>query len=148
MKRFLRVGERNTLSRLKTKYRNKRYISLSAVLTIMWQYDVKEITAQQTQPAATTLHDVEPLPIGHTIPDWLWNLPLPVVNHSQKALKLRDYMGKSMIIDFWSTWCGSCLAGFPVMASLQAEFQDELAVLLVNTSPAEDTPDRIDKIFG
>ncbi len=92
---------------------------------------------------------INPLQIGDTIPEWLWHLPLPVVNHPEgkDTITLNDCRGKLIILDFWATWCSACLDGFPKMDSLSREFGDRLAVILFNAKQTGDTPDRIKKAF-
>lgn len=46
-----------------------------------------------------------------------------------KTVKLSDYRGKIVIIDFWATWCPPCRKGIPDLISLQEEFQKELVVI-------------------
>jgi len=55
---------------------------------------------------------VKALNIGDKIPQSLWDTWLEVVNHptGQKTIKLSEYRDKKLIIlDFWATWCASCV---------------------------------------
>ncbi len=63
---------------------------------------------------------IKPLQIGDTIPEYVWHLPLQVVNHPEgkETITLNDYRGKLIILDFWATWCGSCIKAFPLVDSL------------------------------
>lgn len=46
-----------------------------------------------------------------------------------KEVKLSDYRGKVVIIDFWATWCPPCRKGIPDLISLQDEFKKDLVVI-------------------
>ena len=40
-----------------------------------------------------------------------------------------------MVVDFWATWCGPCIASFPHMRELVDKYKDQLVVILGVTSP-------------
>jgi cytochrome c biogenesis protein CcmG/thiol:disulfide interchange protein DsbE len=46
-----------------------------------------------------------------------------------KEVKLSDYRGKIVIVDFWATWCPPCRKGIPDLISLQEEFKKNLVVI-------------------
>lgn len=79
---------------------------------------------------------IKPLAIGDTLPA---DLTLTnVLNHPVSTIKLSDLRGKLVILDFWATWCGSCVEQFPKMQDLQKSFGDGLQIIMVNTEPRED----------
>ncbi len=46
-----------------------------------------------------------------------------------KQLKLSDYKGKIVILDFWATWCGPCRRGIPDLIELQKQYKNDLVVI-------------------
>lgn len=71
------------------------------------------------------------LKIGDSIPEEIWTAPLPMVNSPEKITTLAKDRDKLILLDFWATWCGSCLKNFPKMDSLEKQFEGKLKVLPV-----------------
>lgn len=64
--------------------------------------------------------------------------PAPELNFiwsSQEGPKtLSAYRGKVVVLDFWATWCGPCVASFPQVRELTAHYQGADVVVLGVTS--------------
>lgn len=52
-----------------------------------------------------------------------------------EKVKLSDFKGKTVIVDFWATWCGPCLQSFPVIRKAVDKYAENPNVkfLFVNT---------------
>lgn len=72
-----------------------------------------------------------PLKVGEKVPDFLFQ---NLVNGDRKPFVLSSLKGKALILDFWGTWCGSCISGFPKMEKFQNKYGKNLQILLVNDS--------------
>jgi thiol-disulfide isomerase/thioredoxin len=62
--------------------------------------------------------------------------PMPNVSVQTAAgatVRLADYKGKVVLVDFWASWCPSCKTSFPALDALHREYQVKgLEVLAVN----------------
>jgi cytochrome c biogenesis protein CcmG, thiol:disulfide interchange protein DsbE len=69
----------------------------------------------------------EPLTVGKVAPDF----ELPGLD--EKLVKLSDYRGKVVFLNFWATWCKPCREEMPSMEVLYKNFEkDGLVVLAVS----------------
>ncbi|PAV29383.1 cytochrome C biogenesis protein [Virgibacillus profundi] len=54
-----------------------------------------------------------------------------------KTVKLSDYKGKKVILNFWATWCPPCREEMPEMQDFHDEYGDEVEILAVNLTGSE-----------
>lgn len=57
---------------------------------------------------------------------------------SGKLVKLSDYRGKAIVLDFWATWCGPCKVEIPWFIEFQRKYKDRGLVILGVASGDED----------
>ena len=67
------------------------------------------------------------LDVGQYAPDFEISTP------EGKRVRLSDLRGRPAVINFWATWCGSCLSEMPDLKALQAERGvDNVSILAIN----------------
>ena len=58
-----------------------------------------------------------------------------------KDVRLSDYKGRALLINFWATWCGPCILETPELVELQAKYKDRgLQIIGIST---DDSPEQI-----
>jgi thiol-disulfide isomerase/thioredoxin len=55
-----------------------------------------------------------------------------------RALRLRDYKGKVVLLNFWATWCAPCRAEMPDLIKWQREYRRQGLQIIGVTYPPED----------
>ncbi len=80
----------------------------------------------------------EPLTVGKVAPDF--ELP----DLTEQEVRLSDYRGKVVFLNFWATWCKPCKEEMPSMEVLYREFKDDglvvLAVSIDRVTTKDDIP--------
>lgn len=73
--------------------------------------------------AAFTAVAETPAAAGSKAPDFT----LPDTNN--EAVSLSDFKGKWVVLDFWGSWCGWCIKGFPEMKQNYAELDGKVEII-------------------
>lgn len=59
-------------------------------------------------------------------------------NLEGKPVSLSDFKGKWLILDFWGSWCGWCIKGFPQLKEAYAKYKPELEVIGIDCQEPKD----------
>ncbi len=93
---------------------------------------IMAITALACKPAEEKVSEEKPVENSYKTSPMKLNEESPTFTLKDvngKEIKLTDYKGKIVILDFWATWCGPCRRGVPDLVELQKEFKNDVAVL-------------------
>ncbi|MBX9973732.1 peroxiredoxin [Cytobacillus firmus] len=72
------------------------------------------------------------LGIGLKAPDF------ELKNLQGETVKLSDYRGKKVMLNFWATWCPPCKAEMPDIQKFYTQKGNEVVILAVNIDPQAD----------
>jgi thiol-disulfide isomerase/thioredoxin len=81
--------------------------------------------------------ELPPLTLEPTAFDKMAGRPAPEIDATDLAtgrpVKLADFRGKVVVLDFWGHWCGPCVGNMPHLMALQQKFADQpLAILALH----------------
>lgn len=92
---------------------------------LLFPFFIRSTTIAQKRSSAATY---SPVTIGQTIP----NFSIRVYGQKKgMRKKLADFSAPLLLVDFWATWCGSCIAAFPKMEKFKKTLGRDFNVLLV-----------------
>lgn len=79
------------------------------------EYDLKVVNA---------FHEANKYAVGSPAPEFI------LLNDEGQEVRLSDYRGKVVYLDFWASWCRPCIAKIEMIKSLKQKMKDENVVFI------------------
>jgi thiol-disulfide isomerase/thioredoxin len=71
--------------------------------------------SEPRQPVPTPASDPAPLKLASTVPTFT------LTDREGRPRTLNDWSGRSLIVNFWATWCAPCRREIPLLSKLQRD---------------------------
>lgn len=55
-----------------------------------------------------------------------------------KMVSLSDFRGRWVVLDFWGSWCGWCVKGFPALKDAYKQYGDKIVIIGIDCNESED----------
>lgn len=108
------------------------FISIGAICVIAVAVD---------QASSTRSHGIKANSDTHGFSDKVsYKYPVPNVEWKTidgGALRLEEFKGKVVLLNFWATWCPYCEIEFPSMLELVKKFDDQVVLVAVSVDETE-----------
>ena len=89
-----------------------------------------------TQPPATEAPDATEVP-GQTQPARQKAPDFTVYDVDDNEVKLSDYFGKPIVLNFWASWCGPCKSEMPDFNEKYQELGEDIQFLMINMTDGD-----------
>lgn len=80
--------------------------------------------------------------LGEKVPTWSLN------DKNGEAVHQEAYLGKAVLLEFWSATCGACIASMPELAEFAKKHQQDVTVILVNADETASDPEKFAALQG
>lgn len=90
-----------------------------------------QLSAQETRAPDGTAASETPGPVP--APDFT------VYDEAGNEVRLSDYLGKPVVVNFWASWCGPCRMEMPEFQEKHLELDGEVQFLMINMTGGRET---------
>ncbi|MFA7248775.1 MAG: TlpA disulfide reductase family protein [Dehalococcoidia bacterium] len=121
-----------------------RYATVAAIVLVVggifvYRDVLPAMTGAQYGPVSSSAHPA----MGQPAPDFVLQEA-----GSGRVVRLSDYRGKSVVLNFWATWCGPCRSEMPEFQKTYAARDGDVVILAVDYRESDELVSAFRQDFG
>ena len=97
-----------------------------AVLRLYERLSNEQKTSRAGMETLNYLNPVKTVSSGSPVPSYEY------FDKNGKSVRVSDFAGKWVLVDFWSSGCGPCIESIPELGAVSNEFKEKLAVVSIS----------------
>ena len=97
-----------------------------AVLRLYKRLSNEQKTSRAGMETLNYLNPVKTVSSGSPVPSYEY------FDKNGKSVRISDFAGKWVLVDFWSSGCGPCIESIPELGAVSNEFKEKLAVVSIS----------------
>jgi thiol-disulfide isomerase/thioredoxin len=97
-----------------------------AVLRLYERLSNEQKTSRAGMETLNYLNPVKTVSSGSPVPSYEY------FDKNGKSVRISDFAGKWVLVDFWSSGCGPCIKSVPELSAVSNEFKEKLAVVSIS----------------
>lgn len=86
---------------------------------------------------------LRPSSSGTPVPQNVAATEIELTDFEGRSFSLSDYRGTPVVVNFWASWCPSCIAEMPDFERVHKSLGEEVAFVGINQSDSRDAADRL-----
>ncbi|WP_127592324.1 redoxin domain-containing protein [Paenibacillus lautus] len=120
--------------------RNGAVLLIIGALFVWVIYDFASTSASQKEAIVSPNVEGKPEAVAEGLKPGLRAPDFTLMNREGQEIKLSDYRGQTVLLNFWASWCPPCKVEMPYMQDFYDKYQDENVIILaVNMTHLENS---------
>lgn len=121
-------------------------VSVALVMLLIAGTVIYNFVNKNKEDSFHAVHDED---ASESIPENIELVPdFTVYDYDGNKVKLSDYFGKPIVINFWATWCGPCKSEMPGFENLYKKYKDKVVFMMINSSDSREDVSKFLKQYG
>lgn len=102
------------------------FVVIMTVVGIMYD-NLSKAYVDENEKIAQEVNDTEVIEM----------IDFTVFDENKNQVKLSEFRGKPIVLNFWATWCGYCVQEFPYFENTYNKYGDDVEFLMINLTDGE-----------